>query len=240
MQIEFIGSTGAGKTTLITALQARLQQTGNGTTAFEVVATPFAMQGVTHPTLRNLIQEVIGFPAFVRSLRQQMPFVTFILKMLRRHGSINFRTLNYLRSLERTVGVYQLLRKGNNEQIVLVDEGAIVLAHNIFVYTDAEYTTKEIAQFAQVVPLADLIIYVRAPIATLIQRTMQRKDAPREIANQNQEIIEKHVKRAVAMFDTLAQEERIHERILVLENPQTTVLEQDVLVEQIIKFIQNH
>ena len=88
MIIEFIGSTGAGKTTLISEVQCRLAKSAEVTTSFEFVAAPLGLRGVTHPTARNLIQEVIGFPFVVRSLRRNVKFIVFILRML---AESNFR-----------------------------------------------------------------------------------------------------------------------------------------------------
>ncbi len=40
MIVEFIGSTGAGKTTLISEIQRRLDKTADVTTSFDLVAAP--------------------------------------------------------------------------------------------------------------------------------------------------------------------------------------------------------
>src|SRR5215212_4388640 len=131
MIIEFIGSTGAGKTTLLAEVRRRLAQKAEVTSAFELVAAPLGLGRLTHPTAQNLIQELAGLPFFLQSLGQHRAFVVFILKMIVRHGSFTFFTIHYLRSLERTIGVYELIRRRERERIVLVDEGTIILAHNV-------------------------------------------------------------------------------------------------------------
>ena len=65
MIIEFIGSTGSGKTTLISDVQHKLVQTANVRTSYELAASPLGLQGITHPTLQNLFQELVGFPFFI-------------------------------------------------------------------------------------------------------------------------------------------------------------------------------
>jgi hypothetical protein len=77
MIIEFIGSTGAGKTTLIAAVQRRLAQTTEATTAFELVAAPLGLRSVTHPTARNLIQEVAGLPFLLGSLPRHKAMLAY-------------------------------------------------------------------------------------------------------------------------------------------------------------------
>ena len=88
MIVEFIGSTGAGKTTLISAVQRRLAQTAKVSTAYEVVATPLGLNHVTHPTAQNLIQEIAGLPFFIRSLPRYNGFLVFALEMLARRWQV--------------------------------------------------------------------------------------------------------------------------------------------------------
>ena len=240
MIIEFIGCTGAGKTTLFTEVQRKLAQAAQLSTAFEVVAAPLGLRRITHPTAQNLIQEVAGLPFFVRSLHQHAPFLGFILSMLARHGKFTFQTLNYLRSLERTVGVYESIRHHEQGQLVLVDEGTLILAHNVFVYTEAHYTPEEIAQFAQLAPLPDLIVYIKAPVDTLLQRTLQRTDPPRELKARTPAVIEHYIKRAATMFEQLVQTEALRSRVLVVENLDTKPAGRDRIVTTITDFILKH
>lgn len=238
--VEFMGSTGAGKTTLITEVRRKLAETAVVTTSFERVAAPLRLQAVTYPTAQNLIQEAVGLPFFVLSLYRHRAFIAFTLRMLARHGKFTFYTLNYLRSLERTIGVYEIIRRYERDRIVLVDQGTILPAHNVFVYTDALYSTQDIARFAALVPLPDLIVYVRAPVDAAIRRSCQRTDPPREMRSKNPEQVEIYVNRAKAMFEQLIQAERIRSRMLIADNPQSADKARHRLVEAITAFILNH
>ena len=237
MIIEFIGSTGAGKTTLLAEVRRRLAQTAEVASAFELVAAPLGLGRVTHPTAQNLIQELIGLPFFLQSLGRHRAFVVFILKMIARHGNFRFFTIHYLRSLERTIGVYELIRRRERERIVLVDEGTIILAHNVFVYTSALYSSEEISTFARLVPLPDVIVYVRAPVDSLIKRSLQRADSPREMRSKSRALIEQYITRAVAMFEQLVKAENMRSRVLIVENPEAADKGWDGLVEHITDFI---
>jgi len=240
MIIEFIGSTGAGKTTLIAAVQRRLGQTTAVSAAYDLVAAPLGLSGVTHPTARNLIQEIVGFPFFLRSLPRYQAFVIFTLRMLARQGNFTVSTISNLRSLERKIGVYELIRRYGREQLILVDEGMVLLAHNIFVFTNALYTPEEIARFASLIPLPDIIVYVRAPVDSLVKRSLQRTDRRREIESQNLAQIEKYVKRAVTMFDQLVAAEAIRSRLLIVENPDSSARGCDAAVATITEFIRHY
>ena len=235
--IEFIGSTGAGKTRLIADVRRRLAEIANVTTTFKLVAAPLGIPNVNNPTARHLIQELVGFPLFVRSLYRHKTFLIFALRMLARQANFSVFTLNNLRSLVRKISVYEMSRRRQQDRFVLVDEGTVLLAHNIFVYSDAVYTSEEIARFARLVPLPDLLVYVKAPIETLIQRSLLRVDPPRELKSRDRELITKQVNRAVKMFDQLVQAENIQSRLLVVQNPGTNEGQYNLAVDDLVDFI---
>ena len=236
MIIEFIGSTGAGKTTLISEVQRRLSQTTVVATSFDVVASPLGLRCVTHLTIRNLIQEIVGFPFFIGSLYRHKAIIVFILRMLARQASFSFFTINNLRSLERKIGVDEIIKRRQHAKIILVDEGPLLLAHNVFVYSGAHYTCEEITRFASLVPLPDIIIYIKAPMEILVQRALQRTDPPREMRSRDRELIEKHINRALKMFDQLIAAENIQARLLIVENPDFSHGHSEI-VDNIVQFI---
>jgi thymidylate kinase len=240
MIIEFIGSTGAGKTTLISEVQRRLAQTIEVATSFDVVASPLGLRRITHLTVRNLIQELVGFPFFIGSLYRHKALIVFILRMLARQASFSFFTINNLRSLERKIGVYEIIKRRQHDEIILVDEGLLLLAHNVFVYSSAYYSYEEIATFASLVPLPDIIIYIKAPIDILIQRSLLRTDPPREMKSRNRELIEKHINRAIEMFDQLIAADNIQCRLLIVENHDSNHHGYHKAVDDIVEFILNY
>src|SRR6266496_3977344 len=237
MIIEFIGSTGAGKTTLISEVRRRLAQTIDVTTSFELVAAPFGLSSVTHPTLRNVIEEILGLPFFVRALFLHRAFIVFILRMLARQANLSIFTLNNLRSLERKIGVYEIIRRNPHDQIVLVDEGTVLTAHNIFVYSEATYSREEIAGFANLVPLPDFIVYIKAPVDILVQRSLKRTDAPREMRSKDRAVIERYINSAVRMFDELIKTDNIQRRLLIVENSDQNDHEIDMVINEIVNVI---
>ncbi|HJW91864.1 MAG TPA: hypothetical protein VJ436_14610 [Anaerolineales bacterium] len=217
MIVEFIGSTGAGKTRLVGDVQRSLAKKAEVTTSFDLVAARMGVRGVTNSSAKNLISEVIAFPYFLRSLNKHKEFIAFILRMLARQSQFTFFTLNNLRSLERKLGVYEIIKRADQNRIILVDEGTVLCAHNMFVFTDAVYTHEEIARFASLVPLPDTIVYLRAPVEVLVQRSLLRKDPPREMRLKNRALINQYVERAVKLFDQLIEAENIHCRSMIVE-----------------------
>ncbi len=222
MVVEFIGSTGAGKTTLITEVQRRLAETAHVTIASDLTAGLLGLGRVAHPTARNLIQDIVSLPFFVSSLYQHRAFVVYTLETLARRKGNPFFSANYLRSIVRKIGTYEIAKRYNHNRIILVDEGTVLSAHLLFVYNSTVYSQEDIEKFASLVPLPELVVYVQAPVDSLVQRSLRRSGAPREMRSQNQMLVEKYVSRASEMFDRLTETKRIRDRVLIVANPEST------------------
>ncbi len=240
MIVEFIGSTGAGKTTLISQVERRLTPTANVTTSFDVITSQVGLSRVRNPSARNIIQEVIGFSYLLRSLPRYKEIIDFSLRMLaRKSDSIIFK-LNNLRSMVRKLGVYEIIRRRQGNQIVFVDEGTVLLAHVLFVYNRAYYTADEIKRFSSLVPLPNLIVYVKAPVDCIVKRTLERPSPPRELRSRNQALIEKNVNDAVTMFDQLIATEELRDRVLIVENPESSNKRCDAAADLVADFIRSY
>lgn len=240
MIIEFIGCTGAGKTTLIKEVQGRLtQKKVPVTTSIDLVVGLLHLRNVTNPTLQNLIQEIVCLPFFIRSLYKYKEFLLYTIRLFLRNSSISISTLNNLRSLERKIGVYEITRHRSQDQMILVDEGPMLAAH-MFVFTGAAYSPEELARFAKLLPLPDLVVYVSASVDTLVQRTLHRGDHPREMNTKNLAQTENFTKRAVTIFDQLVEAESIQRRLLRVDSPDFAAQGYDKVVDDISEAILNH
>ena len=239
MIVEFIGSTGAGKTSLISKIHQQLAQTKVVTTPFDLIAAPLGLSGVTHPTVQNLIQELVGFPFFIGSLSRHGKFLSHTIEIFSRNTKFSIYRINNFRSLERKLGMYELTQRYDKGQIILVDEGPILAAH-MFVFTGSIVTSAEIAAFANLLPLPDLVVYIKAPIEVLVRRALQRPDPPREMHKKDPIMTEKYIKDATAVFDQLMECERIKSRLLVVDNPDLTTEEHEKLAAGVTTAILNH
>jgi len=239
MIIEFIGSTGTGKTTLISQVHRRLAKTAKATTCYDLVAAPLGLGGVTHPIARTLIQDLVGLPFFFRSLYEHRAFIRFALKTLARHERYTAFTANYLRSIVRRIGTYEIIKRCKRDRIVLVDEGTVMSAQLLFVYTSTIYSQDDIEKFASLVPLPDLLVYLRAPVETLVQRSLQRTDV-REMRSKNQMLVEKYISRAEEMFDRLTEKKGIRDRMVIVANADSTEGERSAVADRIASFIVKH
>ena len=240
MIIEFIGCTGAGKTTLMSEVQHRLAGRAQAVTLFDLVAGQLGLRRVVHPTVRNLIQDIVGLPFFVGSLHRHKAFVVLALKILARHESYTLFTLNYLRSIVRRVGTYEIGRRCNHDRIILVDEGTILTAHILFVFTSTVYSQEDIEKFASPVPLPELVVYVKAPVDSLVRRSLRRGDTRKEMKSKNHLLVEKYVSRAAEMFDRLTETERIRDRVLTVANPDSNEGPCGAVADRVAEFILNY
>jgi thymidylate kinase len=218
MIVEFIGSTGAGKTTLISGVHHRLAKTGRVTTSIDLVTGVLGLQGMTNPTLQNLVQESVSLPFFICTLYKHYAFIRHTIRLFWRSSGFSIQTIHNMRSLERKIGTYEITKYLSKDRIILVDEGPILAAHMFVTTGDAAYTAQEIAIFTDLLPLPDLVIYIRAPLDTLIERTVRRADPPRAIDVKNLALMKQYIQRTVAMFDQVSQAENIRCRLLVVDS----------------------
>lgn len=219
MIVEFIGSTGSGKSTLALNVERNIAASAEVATPFDLIAGPLGLQRVINTTIQNIVCDLVGFPFFVCSVFRYKDFLSFSLRMLARHNNSIIVTLNDLRDIIRKIGMYELTKRYANDRIILVDEGTVHIAHTLFVCTNTIFTPEEIISFSGLVPLPDFIICVKAPVSSLVQRSLQRIDQPRELRAKNQDMIERYVSQAVNTFDQLVQAEEIKDRSLIMENP---------------------
>lgn len=239
MIVEFIGSTGAGKTSLISKIHHKLAQTTKVAKSFELIAAPFGLSGITHPTVQNLIQEFVAFPFFLGSLSQHGSFFAHTVRTFSRNTKFSIHHINNLRSLERKLGLYEITQRYSRDRIILVDEGPILAAH-MFVFSGSSITASDLAAFAALLPLPDLIVYIKAPVDVLIRRATRRPDPPRELNTKDSALMEKHLRNAITVFDQLMEVERVRSRLLVVDSPDLSEEEYDKVVDHTTEYILNH
>ena len=237
MIVEFIGSTGAGKTTLIAEVQRALAPHAGATTSFELAAGMLRLRHVANPTLRNLIQDFVGLPFFVASFRRHRGFIAFALATLVRNGIRGFYRFNYMRSLIRKIGMYEVARRYGGDRIILVDEGTVSAAHLLFIFTPATSRSEDIDKFAGLVSLPDLLVYVKTPVDRLVERSLQRQDRRRELKSADTRQVEQYVSRATAMFDRLADTQELRDRLLIVGTTDSADSGPDAAADHTVNFL---
>jgi thymidylate kinase len=217
MIVEFIGCSGAGKTSLAEEVRRRSHASRRAILSVDLVRDRAGLRWMTDPSMINLAADVISFPSFVRAYGRDGEFVRFAFDRLRRYAPSTFAKYNYRLNIVRKVGVHELARRASDRRTILVDEGVLLSAYQLFVYSDAPYRDVDLDRFARLVPMPDRIVYVRAPLDLLVERAMRRPDPRRELAGRSRNQVADRLARAVELFEGLAVREAVRERLLIAE-----------------------
>jgi thymidylate kinase len=217
MIVEFIGATGAGKTTLARGLVNRGIPARRVRMATDLVTDRLGRRWIEDPHAINLLADVSALPSFIRSFGRDRDFVRFAFDRLWRHAPSTSAKVNYLRNIVRKLGMHEMTRKADSETAFLVDEGTILMAYQLFVYSDAPFTKADLERFVRLAPLPDVIVHVKAPTDVLLRRAMSRPDRRRELAGRDAPEVERRIARAVELFDAVAEIEPIRERLFTVE-----------------------
>lgn len=232
MIVEFIGCDGAGKTTLSRMLCE------HGIDGSRVVAMPgllldrMGLRRITHPTAVNVVQDVSGLPFLLGASGPQREFIALSGRMLARSALSTYDKVNGMRDIVRRVGMYRLARARASNRIVVSDEGTVLTAY-LFVLTEVEFDSRELEQFVRLVPQPDMIVYVKAPVASLVRRAMTRPDPRRQHAGKDQSQVEQAIRRTVDVFDLVASTATLRDRVIVVENDNGDPARRERLVEEI-------
>ncbi len=218
MIVEFVGCTGAGKTTLARELCAHAPFPGGSVIGSDIVLGRPPFRKVTNPTAANLIQDVAGLPYFMGAWRRDRPFFKLSGDLLGEHAPSTFDKLMNTRSVMRRVGMFELARHRARGRTVLIDEGPVLIGYHLFVYSTAEPSGPDFDRFAALVPLPDRIVYVKADVPTLVARAQARPDPRRQLARLPQESVVASIERAADVFDRLTAAPRLRDRVLVVDN----------------------
>jgi thymidylate kinase len=217
MIVEFIGPTGSGKTTLARGLVRRGAGAQPVRMATDLLTDRPGRRWIDNAHAINLLADVTVLPSFIRSVDRHREFLRFAFDRLRWHAPSTFATLNYMRNMVRKLGMHEMTRRADPGTTFLVDEGTILTAYQLFVYSDAPFTGADLERFGRLVPLPDLIVHVKAPIDVLLRRAIDRPDRRRELSRADEEAVERWIVRAAEMFDALAEVQPIRDRLVTIE-----------------------
>jgi hypothetical protein len=127
--------------------------------------------------------------------------------------------LGLLRNIIKKRGIYEIVRlRSSDDQIILFDEGVLHVAHNLFVHGSVEVDHAYLSTFADLVPLPDVVVYLKQPEKLLIDRTMKR--GHKRIPDRSYRCIAPFIKQAVATFDRLVQYPPVQKKLLIIGDEQ--------------------
>jgi thymidylate kinase len=237
MLVEFIGCTGSGKTTFAARIVNRLAHVG----AQVILADEFMLQTVGCERTGNALTKralvnVLAMSECVRQARAYAAVYAFSARMLWQNADSTFFWPLLYRNVLKRLGIYAtIMRKETANEIVILDEGTLHIAHNLFVHLQTEPHPDDIAQFASIIPLPDLVILVQAPIQHCVERTIER--GHRRLKSGSRAEVERFVKHAHQVFEQLSNLRCVEDRLLTVENCGHGICETNDTTERIVDLI---
>lgn len=218
MIVEFIGASGSGKTSLARQVARYLEEDHSAVLASDLVLRRLRLEKVAAPTVRNVLADLSAVMEMRRLDAKQRTFLAYALRWLKRHRPKSLQTLNYARSIVRRLGVDGIARRRGRRMVVLADEGIVLVAYLLFVYGNTGYDDDDLAEFAGMAPPPDRIVHVRAPLDSLVSRTLSRIDPPRELRAPDEKTIARFLGSAADMFAKLVTTPQLRDRVIEVEN----------------------
>jgi broad-specificity NMP kinase len=217
MHIELAGCTSSGKTTLAGRLKAAARAENTPLAlGQEVVLSALKLAGVKSSRLQAACLHALAAVGCLRSYRRRRELFAFARQSLQQTPISRGRRLSQLRKVLKQVGCFELIQARRDSNLVVVDEGAIQSAHNLFVHESHPLQREAVLRFAELTPLPDAIVFLRHDEHTLVERTI-RRGHPRISKNASRETIAEFVGNAVAAFDLLLNHKRIAPRAVVID-----------------------
>lgn len=226
MIIEFIGSTGAGKTTLIQRVLSHCAREGIAAmTGTDAVLERYRLNWVHHHLVRAALVNLIALAVSLAAWRGIPGFYRFIFHTLRNlPDTVSWLHRLWLaKNILKRIGIYELARRrGAAQHLILIDEGTLHIAHSLFVHLNGAPTHHALSTFVRLVPLPQVVVYLRQDEATLAGRLLARGH-PR-VPDSSLADATRFVRQAACVFDDLVQHPAIAQRVVVVDGAQQCVM----------------
>jgi thymidylate kinase len=227
MQIELTGCTTAGKSTLARKiLQICREWNINAVMADDFALRRYRLGWVGAGMTRILVLDLLSVIACLLTVGRNWRFYAFATRVVFRLGTPWLERANIIRNVLKKVGIYEIVRRSDHtHEIVLVDEGTLHAAHNLFVHVTAEPNLGELATFGSLVRLPDVVVYVRQTEPMLVRRTLKR--GHKRIPGGSPLKVKLFIRRAISTFEVLGECPSLKERWLVVDGQRRRTLERD-------------
>ena len=216
MQIELIGCTNSGKSTLSRILIHTCRERGvDILLGDEFILKQVRLNWIKNYLLRKLFIDLVALFACLLTWRSNVKFYLFAIRHLLWLPIAMSEKIHVLRVALKKIGSFEIIRfYSSNQQVILVDEGVLQAAHNLFVFVSVNIRTKHLSTFLNLIPLPDVLFYLKQPEGLLISRTI--KKGHKRIPDRSYGNVAQFVKQAVATFDKLVQQPDVEKKLVVV------------------------
>ena len=227
MHIELIGCTSAGKSTLARGiLEACHQQGIDILLGDSFVLKQVRLNWIKGHLPRTLLVDLAALFFCLVTWRNNLQFYLFATQLLFQLPMAPLERLNLLRNVLKKIGIYEIISlRGNDQQVILVDEGVLQAAHNLFVHISGDVKTEHLSTFVRLIPLPDVIVYLRQPESLLIDRTMKR--GHKRIPDHSYSNVARFIKQALTTFEKLVENPAVENKLLVVDGGQDVMMAAD-------------
>lgn len=226
-QIEFIGCTGAGKSTLVRRILDEFRN--RGITLMQrddCVLGTLGLGWLSNHFIRTVCVDVASLAVCLLHWGRHRELFLFGIRRVLQLRVTWSEKIYLLRNFLKKIGIHELIRTHAPQSgIALIDEGALHAAHNLFVHVSARFTSKQLSTFTQLVPLPDVAVYIRQPDRVLIARTLER--GHRRIPDLSYHSVERFIRQAVEVFEAMAAHPTIQTRLLLINGQENKVIAPD-------------
>lgn len=218
MHIELIGCTGAGKSTIARQLVAAGRRQGTEIlTEQEFILRCFWLNWLLGKRVRTCAVNLLAVSASCIYWRANRPFGCFVLRTILRQRIGWLQKVYLARIALKKLGTdYIIRRRVSSQQIVVVDEGTLLIANNLFVDCNVKPDLDKLAEFADLVPVPDVVVYVKERKAVLVTRTLQR--GHKRIPSRSPTQVQAFISGALEIFDRLTQHPAVRDRLWIVES----------------------
>jgi hypothetical protein len=218
IQIEIIGCTSAGKSTLIKQIvDASRNQAIPLSTSYDFILNQFGCGWIQNHKLRMSLLNLFTLWACLVSWHQYRALLHFIFNVIRHlPASIGLiGKVKIARIACRNIGIDSILRHSNSvQQIVLADEGILQIAHYLFVHVAIAPNLDELSQFLEVARSPDAVLYLQQPEFVLLERVNRR--GHHRIPAHIPMAAEDFIRHAIDLFEHMAQHPKVQSRAIVI------------------------
>lgn len=241
MQIELVGCTSAGKTTLARRLVEVGRELGiDVQLSDDFLLACIRLNWVANEFVRRRVIEIWALLVCLMFLRKYRELYHLIIRTcLGAPGSWLYR-IKLTRVTLRKIGIYEIIRRrSSGQQAVLLDnEGILQASHTLFVHAEGPLYTGNLSDFLRLMPLPDVIAYLRQPDQLLIERTRKRGHNRIRESSDNEDI-ESFISQAVLMFEEIRHCPRFADRFLVIDDAKNSLLAGEYEANPLLKWTAN-